>query len=582
MTKSPYASPPYQSELRAALVRLSGHLRKTLICSAVVNLLQLASTFYMLETYGRVVNSRNPKTLLMLTLMVLLAYAMMQVFDWVRERLLLQAANKLDQELGERVFNATFEAQLRGLPVGLQPLADLRAIRNFLSGSALMAMIDTPMALVFILIVFVISAPLGTFCLVAALLMAGIGIYTERKTHLPLTAAQRSGVEAQRYANASLQNAQVIESMGMWPAIRTRWLRRQKQMLAEQAEASDHAGTGADMSKALQVLQNYLVLGIAAMLTIEGHLEAGGSAMIIAWTLSGKALGPLQMVIMHSKQIAAIRDTWARLNNILDQLPARNAGMPLPAPRGALSVESLAAGAPNSPIAILRGVNFSLMPGEALAVVGPSAAGKSTLGRLLVGLWPAASGRVRLDGVDIYAWNKQELGPYIGYLPQDNELFDGTLAENIARFGRGDEHLLRKAVSAVGLDELVAALPNGFETLIGAGGVVLSGGQRQRVALARAIYGDPNFIVLDEPNSSLDEAGEHALLQTLVGMKARGATAVVITHRTSVLAAIDKILVLRDGQAAAFGGRDEVLAALQGRPAAPPATPPAALEGGAV
>jgi ATP-binding cassette subfamily C exporter for protease/lipase len=330
------------------------------------------------------------------------------------------------------------------------------------------------------------------------------------------------------------------------------------------------------------VLQGSLVLGLAAWLTLEGKLAPGSTAMFIAWTLSGKALGPLQTLISQSKQIAGIRDNYRRLSNFLAQVPEREDSMALPVPKGALAVEALVAGAPNSQVAILRGVNFALVPGEALAVVGPSAAGKSTLARLLVGLWPAASGRVRLDGVDIYAWNKQELGPHIGYLPQDNELFEGTLADNIARFGEGDEHLLRKAVGAVGLDELVAALPDGLETLIGAGGVVLSGGQRQRVALARAIYGDPKFIVLDEPNASLDEAGERALLQTLLGLKARGATLVVMTHRTSVLAAIDKILVLRDGQVAGFGPRDEVLAALQGRPAVPPAPPPvAAIEGGA-
>jgi ATP-binding cassette subfamily C exporter for protease/lipase len=240
-----------------------------------------------------------------------------------------------------------------------------------------------------------------------------------------------------------------------------------------------------------------------------------------------------------------------------------------------LSVEALFAGAPGGQVTILRGVNFALSPGQVLAVVGPSASGKSTLARLLVGLWPAASGKVRLDGVDVYAWNKQELGPHIGYLPQDNELFDGTLAENIARFGDVDRGKVETAARAVGLHDIVSALPDSYDTPIGAGGVVLSGGERQRVALARAIYGDPQFIVLDEPNSSLDEAGERALLQTLLMQKARGATLVIITHRPNVLSAVDRMLVLRDGTMHAFGPRDEVLAALSGKPKPAPAPVPA-------
>ena len=580
MNRSPTLPPA--EDLSNALGDLRDYFNKAIGYSVVVNLLALAPTFYMLEAYGRVVNSRNPNTLLMLTILVLLAYAVMEMSDWVRGKILHQAAERLDEALNERVFNATFDAQLRGIPIGLQPLSDFKALRNFMTSSTLMAVVDTPISLLFIVIIFSVSLEMGALSLLGVVAMVPLALWTERATGPLLSAAQRAGMDAQRYAGSALANAQVIESMGMWPSVRERWMGRQQAMLRFQAVASDCAGTGAAVSKAIQVLQGSLVLGLAAWLTLEGKLAPGSTAMFIAWTLSGKALGPLQTLISQSKQIAGIRDNYRRLSNFLAQVPEREDSMALPVPKGALAVEALVAGAPNSQVAILRGVNFALVPGEALAVVGPSAAGKSTLARLLVGLWPAASGRVRLDGVDIYAWNKQELGPHIGYLPQDNELFEGTLADNIARFGEGDEHLLRKAVGAVGLDELVAALPDGLETLIGAGGVVLSGGQRQRVALARAIYGDPKFIVLDEPNASLDEAGERALLQTLLGLKARGATLVVMTHRTSVLAAIDKILVLRDGQVAGFGPRDEVLAALQGRPAVPPAPPPvAAIEGGA-
>jgi len=317
------------------------------------------------------------------------------------------------------------------------------------------------------------------------------------------------------------------------------------------------------------------VLGLAAWLTLIGELQVGGGAMIVAWTLSSRALGPLQMLISQWKTVVAARSAFSRLEAFLKALPVRETGMPLPPPKGALSVDGLVAGAPGNPAAILRGVNFALAPGQALAVVGPTASGKSTLARLLVGLWPAVSGKVRLDGVDVHTWNKQELGPHLGYLPQDNELFDGTLAENIARFGDVDGAKVEEAARAVGLHEIITALPEGYDTRIGAGGSVFSGGQRQRVALARAIYNNPNFIVLDEPNSSLDESGDRALLQTLMAQKSRGATLVIITHRTNVLAVVDRMLVLRDGQMQMFGPRDEVLAALSGKTKAAPAAAPA-------
>jgi ATP-binding cassette subfamily C exporter for protease/lipase len=391
----------------------------------------------------------------------------------------------------------------------------------------------------------------------------------------PIAEAQKLAMEAQRYAATTLKNTQVIEAMGMMGSIRGRWLAIQRQFLAKQAEASDHAGSGAAISKFIQIAQSSLVLGFASWLTLIGALDPSGGVMIVAWTLSSRALAPLQQLIGQWKTVAGARDTYARLGKLLAAIPVQEKGMSLPPPKGALAVETLVAGAPGSSIPILRGVNFSLSPGQVLAVVGPSASGKSTLARLLVGLWPAAGGKVRLDGVDVYTWNKQELGPHIGYLPQDNELFDGSLAENIARFGDVDLGKVEAAARAVGLHEMIIALPDGYDTWIGAGGSVLSGGQRQRVALARAIYNDPQFIVLDEPNSSLDEAGEEALLQTLLQLKARGVTLVVITHRTNVLAAVDRMLILQEGQMQSFGPRDEVLTTLAAKAKSTPAAAPA-------
>lgn len=556
------------SELHDALLSLRGIFERVGLFSLCTNLLALAPTFYMLEVYGRVVFSRNAQTLLMLTLLVVGLYAVMESIDWVRNRLLHAASVHLDQRLAERVFNTAFEARLRSLPVGITPLNDLRTLRGFIASPTCLALMDAPISLLFVVIICVMSVPLGALVLVAGAAMLVVGYFTERATRPPLSEAQKLAMEAQRYAATTLKNAQVMGAMGMMEPIRRRWLARQREFLRKQAQASDHAGQGAALSRFLQITQNSAVLGFACWLTLLGELEPNGSVMIVAWILSGRALGPLQQLIAQWRTVLGVRDAYARLAGLLDKLPARQVGMPLPAPQGALSVDALRVAAPGSQIAILHGIQFALSPGQVLAVIGPSAAGKSTLARTLVGLWPAASGAVRLDGSDVYAWNKQELGPHIGYLPQDNELFDGTLAENIARFGESDLDKVVAAASAVGLDEMVPTLPEGFDTPIQAGGSALSGGQRQRVALARALYGEPRFVVLDEPNASLDEAGDRALLQTLLRLKARGATVVIITQRTSVLPAVDQILVLREGKMQAFGPRDEVLAALAGKPRA--------------
>ena len=567
-------SPP-ASELRDAMTSLRQFFLRAILFSVFTNLLVLAPTLYMLEVYGRVVNSRNIDTLLMLTVLVIGFYVVMEFLDWVRGQVMHAAGLRLDRSLGERVFNVTVEARLRNLPVGIAPLNDLRTIRGFLSSPASMAMMDAPIALLFIVIIFVMSVPLGALVLAAAIAMLAVGYITERKTKPPLTEAQRLAMEAQRSASTTLKNAQVIEAMGMMGHIRDRWLARQRKFLKQQAIASDRAGDGAAISKFIQIGQSSMVLGFACWLILIGELDPNGNVMIVAWILSSRALGPLQQLIAQWKTVVSARDSYARLDHLLDAIPVRPAGMPLPPPKGAVTVEGVIAAAPGTQVAILRNVSFGVAPGQVLAVVGPSASGKSTLARVLVGLWPAASGKVRLDGVDVFAWNKQELGPHIGYLPQDNELFDGTLAENIARFGHVDRVKVEAAARAVGLHDIVAALPEGYDTSIGPGGSVLSGGARQRVALARAIYNEPRFNVLDEPNSSLDEAGDQALLATLLAQKARGATQVIITHRTNVLAAVDRMLVLRDGQTQLFGPRDEVLAALSGKTKPAPSAVPA-------
>jgi ATP-binding cassette subfamily C exporter for protease/lipase len=344
--------------------------------------------------------------------------------------------------------------------------------------------------------------------------------------------------------------------------IHRRWMDKQREFLSLQAQASDKAGYYQAISKFLQNTVSSLLLGLGAWLLLRDQLNGGPAYMIVGSILGGRMLAPIIQIVSQWQSVINVREAYARLDGLLAQVPETKPGMPLPPPSGQLSVENIVAVAPGSSVPILRGVNFGLQAGEVLAVVGPSASGKTTLARLLVGLWPASSGKVRLDGADVHTWNKTELGPHVGYLPQGIELFDGSLAENIARFGDVDLAKVEAAARAVGLHDFIMALPQGYDSPAGREGAMLSGGQRQRVGLARAVYDQPTFVVLDEPNSNLDEQGDAALTSAIAQFKSRGTTFVVITHRTSVLGVADKMLVLRDGQTQIFGSRDDVLKAL--------------------
>jgi ATP-binding cassette subfamily C exporter for protease/lipase len=377
-----------------------------------------------------------------------------------------------------------------------------------------------------------------------------------------LLKANKVAIEAQQYADGSLRNAQVIESMGMLANIHRRWFTKQREFLKLQAIASERAGGFQATTKVLQLGLSSGLLGLSAWLLLENALPGGPAMMIVGSTLGGRILAPMAQLVAQWRTVVNFKDSYARLDQLLTHVPARDPGMPLPAPQGQLLVEGLVAGAPGTNQAILRGIQFGLAPGEVLAVIGPSASGKTTLARMLVGLWPAMAGKVRLDGADVFMWNKAELGPHMGYLPQGVELFDGSFAENIARFGDVNMDEVEHAAKSMGVHELIGAMPEGYNASVGRDGETLSGGQRQRVAIARAIYGNPKLVVLDEPNSSLDEAGDAALAQMIAERKALGTTFVIITHRTSILGVVDKILVLRDGQQQMFGPRDDVINAL--------------------
>ena len=555
-------TPP--SELALAFGPLKPVLMRAAVFSMIISLFALSPTVYMLEVYDRVVNSRSGMTLTMLTIVVVLCYAIMEVLEKVRGAMMRAAGVQLDDKLSERVYGAMFQGYLRRqVSGGMQVLNDLKLVREFMFNPALLAVMEAPVALVALALIFAINPLLGWSALVGAFAQMGVAYMNERATRKPLNEANRSAAGAQQFAEASLRNAHVMESMGMLDAVHARWHKRQAEFLSHQAQASEGAGLWTAMSKLIQQLMGSVLLGLGAWLFLGNALNGGGSMMIIGSVLGGRVLAPLAQVVAQWNAVVNVRSAWARLEALLAQVPEKPESMSLPAPKGFLTVESLIAGAPGQQVPIVRGVQFAAQPGEVVAVIGPSASGKTTLAKLLVGLWPSISGKVRLDGADVQSWDKAELGPYLGYLPQGVELLDGTLAENIARFGDVDMAQVEAAARLVGLHELIMSMPQGYNSPIGRDGTMLSGGQRQRVGLARALYGKPVFVVLDEPNSSLDEAGDAALAGAIAALKQLGTTFVVMTHRSSILSVADKILLMREGAQQAFGPRDEVLAALQ-------------------
>jgi ATP-binding cassette subfamily C exporter for protease/lipase len=552
------------SELSLAFEPLKPVILKAIGFSTLISLLALMPTVYMLQVYDRVVNSRNGMTLLMLTVFIVLAYAVMQLLEKIRGALMRAVGVQLNEALSKRIYDAMFLGFIKRQAGGYsQVLNDLKIIREFFASPALMAIFEAPVALVALALNFAISPILGWASVVSAFALVIITMLNERATRKPLNEAKMNSMVAQQFAESCLRNAPVIEAMGMRDAVHKSWEKLQNKFLVLQGVASEGASLWTSMSKSVQLVSGSLLLGLGAWLQMNNMLNGGASMMIIASVIGGRLLAPLGQLVANWSAVVAARDSFERLEMLLSNFPPKPEAMALPAPTGMITVEGLMAGAPGQQVPILRGVQFALSPGEALAVVGPSASGKTTLARLLVGLWPAISGKVRLDGVDVYTWEKTELGPYLGYLPQGVELLDGTLAENIARFGEVDMAQVEAAARLVGVHELIMSLPQGYNSPVGRDGAMLSGGQRQRVGLARALYGKPAFVVLDEPNSSLDQAGDDALAKAIATLKQLGTTFVVMTHRTSVLGVVDKILIMREGAQQAFGPREELMASLQ-------------------
>jgi len=546
------------NEIVQALASFKSAFRTVGIFSAIINLLMLIPSLYMMQVYDRVLGSRNEITLLMLTLMMLGGYLFMSALELIRSFVLVRVGAKLDMQLNKRVYTAAFEQNLkRGGGNAGQALQDLTAIRQFLTGNALFAFFDAPWFPFYLLVIFLFEPTLGIFATVCTVILVTLAYINEKVSKKPLAEASTMAITSSTLATNNLRNAEVIESMGMLPNLINRWFKLHGRFLQLQGEASEKAGIVGAATKFVQVSVQSLVLGLGALLAIEGKISPG--MMIASSILLGKALGPVQLVISVWKSWASTRSAYGRLVDLLANNPPRQSGMSLPKPNGVITVESVMAAPPGAQIAVLKGLSFAIQPGDALGIIGPSGSGKSTLARLLVGVWPAAAGKVRLDGADIYQWNKDELGPHIGYLPQDIELFGGSVSENIARFGEIDSDKVVEAAKRAGVHDMILHFPKGYDTLLGDGGAGLSGGQKQRLGLARAMYGDPSLIVLDEPNSNLDDVGEQALVAAILDLRRRGKTIVLITHRTSIIGATNKLLLVRDGVAQMFGPTNQVL-----------------------
>ncbi len=555
-------------ELAQALAASLRDLRRAAVFSLAGALLVLAPSAYMLEVYERVLNSRSAGTLLMLTLLVAGAIAVMSQLEWARLQVLQHAAVAFDRRIGERVFGAMFDAALARTPAGTpQAMVDLQALRDFLTSPALLAALEAPAALVLLAVLAAIHPLLAWACLGGALLQTLLAWCNDAATRPPLQAANGAATISRQEMTDAVRAAQVVQGLGMQAALRSRWLARQRDLLALQCAASDRGGVLHALGKFAQVTMGSVLIGLGAWLLMRGELPASAGLVVAASILGARAAAPLLVLLLHWRSVVQARTAWSRLSALLEAAPPRTPGLNLPRPAGALRAEQVVAAPPGAPAPVLRGISFELQPGELLVVIGPSGAGKSVLARVLAGAWPCTAGAVRLDQAEVFRWDKSSLGPHLGYLAQDVQLFEGTVADNIARFGVPEPARLHAAAHAAGLHGFIAALEQGYDTALGADGAPLSGGQRQRVALARALYGEPAFVVLDEPDASLDEAGDAALLAALQALKARGATAVVVTHRAGLLRCADKLLVLRQGQVQAFGPRDEVLRAL-GQPVA--------------
>ena len=550
------------NELRDSLEACRAYFLYAALFSAAVNILLLTPIIYMLTVYDRVVASGSMSTLLMLTLLMIALLLAVGGFEWVRSTILIGASNRLEQLLRKRVSDATFKRALitGGLISNAQPLGDLTSLRQFMTGNGLFAFFDAPWFPIYIFVMFLFHPWFGVAGILAGAIMVLLAIANSSATDALLKEANEKSNQANSRFQSSLRNSEVVAALGMSEDVAKSQNKLIDEVLEKQTEASQKAAALNGLSKSFRLISQSLLLGLGAYLALNQEISPG--MMIAGSLLLGRALAPIDMLVGTWKGFSLATAQYNRLKDLLEKIPLESDKMSLPAPAGTLSVEQATVVPPGSRNPVVRGVSFELEAGEMLGIVGPSASGKSTLARALLGIWPTYAGKVRLDGADISSWDRIELGPHVGYLPQDIELFDGTIAENIARFRKAPSDDVVAAAQLAGVHELVLRLPQGYDTKIGSTGGALSGGQRQRIALARAVFGSPKYLILDEPNSNLDDQGEKELVLALNIIKSSGCTTLVITHRTMILQCVDKMLVLKDGQRAAFGAKNDVLAAL--------------------
>lgn len=529
--------------------------------SLIINVLLLVSPLYMLQIYDRVLSSGSQETLIALTGIAIFLLIVLGMLEVVRSRVLIRVGTDLDEITKGKVFEGLFEAGLRrGVTSNSQGIRDLETVRQFLSSNALFVFYDAPWVPFFIGLIFVLHPLLGTISLVGALVIFSLAMATEFFSRGIFKEAAGHAVRSSTFAEASLRNSDVLQAMGMLPQVNQRWQAIHNPMVNLQSKANARVGILVGASKVVRFSLQVFILGAGAWLVLQQDSTPG--VMIAASIIMGRALAPVEQAIGTWRSFVGARTAYQRLEELLAHQDSTREVVNLPRPEGRLLVNHLFASPPNYQKPVLKDINFVLEPGQALGVIGPSAAGKTTLARLLVGVWPPLQGHVRLDGADIYSWDSASRGPYLGYLPQDVELFSGTIAENIGRFEELDSDAVIAAANLAGCHELILQLPQGYETRIGEGGSCLSGGQRQRIALARAVFRAPAFIVLDEPDSNLDSSGEAALVETITRLKAQETTVVLIAHNTRLLQVVDKILLLNDGQVGVFGAKDEVLGQL--------------------
>ena len=540
------------------------------VFSGIVNVLQLTVSIYMMQVFDRVLSTRSLDTLLYLTLIAITAIGLLALLEAVRSQIMQRIGNWVELRVAPEGFARALEAQLRGRPYRMEALRDLAVCRAYVGSPGALALYDVPWVPIYLLVIFFLHPLLGWLALGGAVLLFGLTVVNELSTAKLLRTASTAAMANQRRSEAVARNAEVIDSMGMQPAVMARWQGGVAEMTPHMSQAADRASILLAITKFFRLAVQIAILGIGAYLVLEQQLTSGAS--IAASIIMGRALAPVEQLIGGWKQLVQARQSWRRLVVFLSMPRIRPPGLALPEPTGRLSVERVTYAFPGQTSAVIKGVNFALEPGESLAIIGPSAAGKTTLIRLLIGTIQPVSGNVRLDGADVFTWLREDFGQHVGYLPQDVELFDGTVFDNIARLGEAEPERVFEAAKLAGCHEMILRLPQGYETVIGDGGQHLSGGQRQLVGLARAMFGRPKFVVLDEPNSNLDGDAEQTLLRALRDLKDTGATVILVSHRPVLVQGVDKVLLLRDGVMEMFGPRTEVLKKLM-QPARPQPIP---------